>query len=162
VTLTLGEGEVRALDVVMTEPDAPKTLPDVSAEVEVAPGLFLVVGKDNLEPPFGAELPDEVGAALVTEATRLPIELEGVVIAAWYFASSPDGLPLVSIANTFGLSAGATVEVWNAGLPEIWLEGTETNGWVSLGTLTVDAEGTLLTGEVELQALSTLVLLQPS
>lgn len=151
--ITWADGEDKVIDVRMVVLDDPLPIPASAEEVEVTEGLWLTLGMDTLEPPFGVDLED-VAAVRVPEADRLPIELDGEVLDVWYIhpweAESEEGAP-VRVANAWGLAPGESVRAWASSLPLEY-------SWLDAGTLTVTEDGGMLEGDAALPVLTTLVL----
>jgi hypothetical protein len=158
VPLTLGDAEQRALHAVVPPLDPGRPIPTTAAEVEVTDGLYLTLGVDTLTPAAFTELGDEVAAVLVPEGARLPVEIEGSVVALWYLdpfeATAERGIP-VRIDNAWGLPPGQALELHFAHEPY-------DPGWELAGTLVVSLDGTRLEGDATIGILTTLALIDPA
>jgi hypothetical protein len=152
--LTLVDQEVRTEDIVMLHPtDA--NLPAHAAEIEPSPGLYLTIGEDNVTPAQFTELGTKVIAAAVDADHRMPIELEGNVVAVYYVnpfeATSEAGVP-VRFDNAWGGSGAATYDVYAAGDPLEY-------SWLHAGTVSIQEDGSV-SGDAMLPILTTIVVVE--
>src|SRR5690606_20930327 len=146
----------RVIDVTIPALDAAHELPATAAELELGQGLFVTVGKDDLEPPLFVDPATHAAGVRVEQATWPPLdEIDSEkVVAVWYtvpfdhHAKSDAGLPL-RVQDQWSLDEGAELSVWVGSYGE--------SAWLPAGSLTVGADG-WLTGEAALPHLSTVVL----
>jgi hypothetical protein len=150
--LDFGDKEVREITITMVEHGGWMSTPTTSAEIEIATGLFVTVGVDDLDLLFGDV--DQLAGANVSEAHYLPVDVPGEIIAMYHLepfdAEAVPSMP-VKVANTFGLKDGEAVEVWTASYHKF--------EWVNGGTLT--ASGDWLEGDAALEVISTTALVKP-
>lgn len=146
------------LDLKVPTLGAAVPLPSEAGEIEVIPGeLWLTTAAGSPAVPLSPDPVTSVAAARFA-AEDLPIAgLPGTLLGGFhlapYQAKETAGTP-VRIANTYGLAAGASVEVFVANYTSY--------AWVSAGTLTADAEAAYLTGAAKLPEWTTLALVQPA
>ncbi|MFZ5482005.1 MAG: carboxypeptidase-like regulatory domain-containing protein [Myxococcota bacterium] len=156
VTLTLADGEARAIDVVLDPFDTPQGLPRVASEVEVTDGLYLTIGADNLTPPPLEDLPAEVAAVRVPAEHRLDVEVDGAVLDVWYLspweATSETGVA-VRMDNLWGLAPGDRARAFVVSEPTAYT-------WLDAGELVVEEDGATLAGDASLPILTTLALVR--
>jgi hypothetical protein len=150
--LDFGDNEVREVTITMVEHGGWMSTPTSSAEIEIATGLFVTVGVDDLSLLFGDV--DQLAGATVSEAHYLPVDVPGEIIAMYHLepfdAEAAPSMP-VKVANTFGLKDGETVDVWTASYHKF--------EWINGGTLT--ASGDWLEGDAALEVISTTALIKP-
>lgn len=150
--LDFEDKEVREITITMVEHGGWMSTPTNSTEVEIATGLFVTVGVDDLSLLFSDV--DQLAGAAVSEAHYLPVDVPGEIIAMYHLepfdAEAVPSMP-VRVANTFGLKDGETVEVWTASYHKF--------EWVNGGTLT--ASGDWLEGDAALEVVSTTALIKP-
>lgn len=158
VPLTVAVDQTRTIDVTLFAADATVTIPTTADEIEVAPGFFLTVGVDTVEPAIFEDLGTTIASAQVTESEMLPLEVEaahGAFVTAYYFAPfeafSTSGLPF-RIDNTFGLPANTALVAYASSGPDLYT-------WLPAGELAVSADGTSIEGG-SLPILTTLVVFQ--
>ena len=150
--LDFEDQEERDVTITMVEHGGWMDTPSNTAEVEIAAGLFVTVGVNDLDLLFGDVT--QVAGANVPLAHALPVDVAGDLIAMYHLepfdAVAVPAMP-VRIANTFGLIDGDTVEVWTASYHKY--------AWVNGGTLT--ANGDWLEGDATIEVVSTTALLKP-
>ena len=146
--------EVRIIDLVTPDLDPATPLPATDPmEIEAGAGLFVTVAADQLEAPLFVDDATEIAGVRLQPDQYPPVDLPGVVIAAWYLDpfdhAAADGLP-VRFTHDGSLPDGATYRVM--------VGSYEDQRWLDAGTVTVS--GPDLTGDARLPLTSTVVLLE--
>lgn len=163
VPLVFDQDEIRDINVVLPLIESTLSLPATSESLEVAPGVFLTVGVDDLEPP--GVIGDDATEIMGTTVDRdhwMPIDdpdgvgiSEDNILAMWYlgpfdYQATNSGLPIAVSNDELALPVGHTFRVYAGS----YFEAT----WLDAGTLTVNEDGSMLTGDALLPLIGTIIL----
>ncbi|MCO4770075.1 MAG: hypothetical protein KDA24_08610 [Deltaproteobacteria bacterium] len=147
VPISLEQGADRVLDPVILATQFTQPVPSVATEVGLGAGVWLTVDQSQLT--LGDVSGDLFAVAVPPEA-RLPVELDGEVLAMWYL--EPFDVPVsppaaLRIQNSWGVASGDVTA---------WVGSYIDAAWLPLNDLVVTDEA--LTASLPL--ISTLVLIQ--
>lgn len=159
--IEMGADEERKVDVKLYAPEISVSTPATTSEVELAPGLFVTFGADDLEVPAATDAEKAGGTRIALEDIP-PIDgMVGTPMAAYYLApwdgANATGLPF-RLTDTLGLEDGETADAW-VYTYETYVNMLVDDPWVSAGTLT--RVGDELVSDGKLTSLSMLVIVKP-
>ncbi len=154
--LSLASREQRTLDLLWLAPDKRVDLPETAAEVEIADGFFVTIGRDTARASiFLADEFTELYGVRFPDATLPLIEDIEQPVAYWVLGPM-DTKPVsegfsVRFTNKWSLPDGTTLQVWHADLDD---EGLGT--WVLDGEVSV--KGDVISGDAKLPKLGSILL----
>ncbi len=150
VPYNLADSDFVDLDVVIPS-TTPVAIPATLASVEYGTDLFFSLAAGDVTLLFEDD-PTEISVARVATDTALPVDLEGTIEAIWYvdpWSAEMETPAPVEIRDTFSGVAGDDYVLYQLNYDDY--------DWENLGTFTSD--GSMLTGDVTLERLDTLVLI---